>query len=128
MALRFKWDDDSHQIMLYIVEGDWNWRDYHACARASSFSLNYGGENPVHSLIDFSASTRLDFPAGALGHMRTFGRKIHPRFSGRSAVVALPEKIALLLDLDENRQMETIDGVLTVADSLEEARQILLGS
>jgi hypothetical protein len=104
MSLRFKWYDDAKTVMHYIIEGDWNWRDYHACVRASLFSMHHH-PHPVDSLIDLRGSTRPRLPAGFAAHVRTFGKKLAPALSGRAIVIGLPAPDELALQPDADRTL-----------------------
>lgn len=124
MPFRFKWMDDSHQVMSYIVEGDWNWKDYHHAVRASTFSMNYT-ENPVDSLIDLRGSTRTKLPSGLLGHVRSFGRKNHARLTGRALVIGMPAEGIAELQLLDDHTLPTTDGFVKFVDSETEMNAVL---
>jgi hypothetical protein len=109
MSLRFKWYDSTKTAMHYIIEGDWNWRDFHACVRASLFSM-HNHPHPVDSLIDLRGSTRPQLPAGFAAHVRTFGKKLAPALSGRAIVIGLPEPDELALQPDAYRTLLNQDG------------------
>src|SRR5262245_29705860 len=89
MAVRFVWDNPEKTIIRYIVEGDWNWKLFHACVRISLFAM-HNHSQPVHTLVDLRGSTRPQMPAGLAAHARTFGKKLAPAISGRAAVIGLP--------------------------------------
>ena len=89
MPFRFEWRDQSQRAMCYVAEGDWNWKDYHQAVRASAFTL-MSAEQSVDSVIDLRGSTRNNLPAGALAHVRSFGRITQARLSGRAAVIGIP--------------------------------------
>lgn len=124
MAFRFEWMDDRKQAMRYIVEGDWNWKDYHHAVRASTFSM-HGVEHPIHSVIDLRGSTRPTLPSGLLGHVRSFGKKNHQMLSGRAIVIGMPSDGLDTLPLNENMTLPTTDGFVRFVTSQEELEQIL---
>ena len=105
MPFRFQWRDQTQRAICYIVEGDWNWKDYHQAVRASAFTVMQA-EQPVDSVIDLRGSTRATLPAGAAAHLRSFGRVTQARLTGRAAVIGLPA-----VEVEGLR-----DGVLRTAD------------
>lgn len=107
MPFRFQWRDETKRAICYIVDGDWNWRDYHQAVRAAAFTLMQA-EHPVDSVIDLRGSTREALPAGAAAHLRSFARVTQARLTGRAAVIGMP-----------NVEVEGMtDGVLRAADGL----------
>ena len=93
MPFQFEWKDESRRAMLYLAEGDWNWKDYHHAVRASAFTLT-AVDHPVDSVIDLRGGTRISLPAGASAHLRTFGRVTQVRLTGRAAVIGLSDSEA----------------------------------
>ena len=124
MAFRFKWMDDRKQAMLYIVEGDWNWKDYHHVIRASTFSM-HGVEHPIHSVIDLRGSTRATLPSGLLGHVRSFGKKNHHMLSGRAIVIGMPQEGLDTLQLGDDKTLPTNDGFVCFVTSQDELERVL---
>lgn len=90
MGFTYDWDDDAQTILRYTAEPEWNWNDYHKTVRAASFSL-YNLDHTVDVVIDLRQTRRL--PAGAVAHVRTFGKRLHPNLSGRVVVIGLDEAI-----------------------------------
>lgn len=129
MGLRFEWYNDEKTIMHYIIEGDWNWRDYHAGARASIFSM-HRLQHPVHMLIDLRGSTRPKMPSGAAAHVRSFGKKLTPALSGIAIVIGFPDEGKAALVLDEDGTLPTDDGRVYFVESDEAALDLIqsLGS
>jgi len=109
MGLRFAWYDEAKTVMCYRVEGDWNWRDFHACVRASLFTL-HNHPHSVDTLIDLRGSTRPRMPAGLAAHARTFGKKHTPVLSGRAVVIGLPRPDEAALNLSADRTLLNQDG------------------
>lgn len=110
--------------MRYIVEGDWNWHDYHRAVRVSLFAM-INHPRTVHSLIDLRASGRAALPAGFGAHARTFGKRGTPALSGKAVVLGvrleqLPPSI-----LDADGTLATPDGRVYFAQSEDEARALL---
>lgn len=124
MPMRFAWYDDDKTIMHYIIEGDWNWRDYHAGVRASIFSM-HRHPHQVHALIDLRGSTRPALPSGAAAHMRSFGKRLAPALSGVAVVLGLPAGAHDALVLDEAGTLPTTDGRVYFVDSEDEALALL---
>lgn len=116
MGFEFHWYDEAQTVMCYAAEGDWNWRDYHACARASVFSM-HKHPHPVHVLIDLRGSTRDRLPGGLLPHVRTFGKKLAPAQSGRAIVIGLTQEAEAKIGVDEQRQLVTPDGFVQFVDT-----------
>lgn len=108
MPFRFEWRDQTKRAMCYIAEGDWNWKDYHQAVRASAFTL-MSAEQHVDSVIDLRGSTRIDLPAGAAAHLRSFGKKTQARLSGRAAVIGMP---AVEVEGLRDGMLATTDGLV----------------
>ena len=124
MGFEFAWDDDSHKTMRYSAEGDWNWKDYHLCVRQSMFSL-HGSPHDVDSIIDLRGSTRETMPSGLPAHVRTFGKKLHERFSGRAVVIGMPADAVASLDVDDSGILSFPGGEIHFVDSDEEAQAVI---
>lgn len=124
MAFQYEWRDENKRAMVYIVEGDWNWKDYHHVVRVSTFSMT-GIEHPVDSVVDLRDSTRPTLPAGLLGHVRSFGRKKHPKLTGRALVIGLPPEGIKILQLLDNNTLPTSDGYVKFVDTLEDLNTVL---
>ena len=95
MPFRYAWYDDRHTLMCLIAEGDWNWRDYHHAARASSFTVQQSASQPrqpdrVHLLVDLRQSTRTGLPGGSNAHLRTAGKPWTPALSGHVLWLGVP--------------------------------------
>lgn len=86
MGVEFRWDDDAKTLLRYVALGAWNWTDFHRAVRVATFALYNAGET-VDVVFDLRGGHRL--PAGAVGHLRTVGKKVHPRLSGRAAIIGL---------------------------------------
>ena len=124
MPFQFEWKDESRRAMLYIAEGDWNWKDYHHAVRASAFTLT-AVDHPVDSVIDLRGGSRISLPAGASAHLRSFGRVTQVRLTGRAAVIGLPDAEADRLQLGPDRTLPTSDGFVKFVESDEELQQLL---
>lgn len=124
MPFRFAWYDDEKTVMQLIAEGDWNWRDYHAAARASSFSMHQH-PHPVSTLVDLRGSTRETLPAGLAAHTSSFGKKITPALNGYAVVLGMPREDWAALPLNEDGTLSTRDGRVYYAADEAEARAIL---
>ncbi len=124
MPVHFQWHNESKRAMRYIAVGDWNWRDYHQAARASAFSLSAVDE-PVDSVIDLRSSRATGLPAGGAAHVRSFGKVIGARLTGRAAVIGLPAGEADRLGLSSARTLPTSDGFVKFVDSDAELEQLL---
>jgi hypothetical protein len=124
MPFRFEWMDETQRVMVYIVEGDWNWKTYHHAVRASIFSMTVG-DDPIDSMIDLRGSTRPNLPSGLLGHVRSFGRKNQPRLTGRAVVIGMPAEGIEILKLREDNTLPTTDGFVKFVASQEELEEVL---
>ena len=124
MPVRFEWRDSAKRAMCYIAEGDWDWKDYHQAVRASAFSLA-GLKHAVDSVVDLRGSGRVDLPAGAAAHARSFGRRTQANLSGRAAVIGLPAGAGKGLGLGADRTLETADGLVKFVESEDELNQLL---
>ncbi|MCB9460734.1 MAG: hypothetical protein H6670_13875 [Anaerolineaceae bacterium] len=109
MPFHFEWRDEEKTVMQLIVQGDWNWRDYHHAARACTFSM-LRLPQPVHMLIDLRGSTRARMPSGASTHVRSFGKIQTPAMSGKAVVLGFPESELDSLHLHDGNFIPTGDG------------------
>lgn len=125
MGFRFEWRGESKRVMAYVVEGDWNWKDYHHAVRASTFSM-HGIDHDIDSLIDLRGSTRPTLPAGLLGHVRSFGKKNHHRLTGRAIVIGMPDEGIEILQLREDNTLPTSDGFVKFVTTDEELETVLM--
>lgn len=124
MPFRFEWMTEAKRAMVYIVEGDWNWKTYHHAVRASTFSMT-GADDPIDSIIDLRGSTRPSLPSGLLGHVRSFGRKHQHRLTGRAVVIGMPVDGIATLQLRDDNTLPTTDGFVKFVDSEEELEAVL---
>lgn len=91
MGVDFRWDDDAQTVMRVLAEGTWNWNDFHKTMRRATFWFD-ATKHPVEMVIDLRGSTKL--PAGALAHIRSLGKRIHPRGRDRVVIIGLDEAVA----------------------------------
>lgn len=124
MPFRFAWKDDSRRVMCYIAEGDWNWRDYHHAARASTFTLS-AVDHPVDCLIDLRASSRVKLPAGMSAHARSFNRATQACLTGRALVIGIQPSELAELQLDANNVLMTDDGIIKFVSDEGEMERVL---
>lgn len=124
MPFTFAWNDDTKTAMRYRAQGDWNWKDYHTCVRASLFSL-HGHDQQVDSIIDLTGSTRTTMPSGLPAHIRTFGKKGHPNLSGRAVVLGMPQAGFDILNMSVDETIATSDGVIRFVESEDVLRALL---
>ena len=124
MPFRFEWRDESKRVICYIAEGDWNWKDYHHAARASTFTLS-AVDHPVDCCIDLRGSTRRTMPAGLVAHVRSFGKKLQFCLTGRALVIGMPRQGLDILQLGEHQELSTSDGIAKFVDNDEELEMIL---
>lgn len=95
MAVGYTWEDrETKRVLRYIAEDPWNWKDYHKAVQISRFAL-HGLTHDIDVIVDLSRSSRL--PAGALAHVRTFGRRITPAMTGRALVIGMDEALVTVL-------------------------------
>jgi hypothetical protein len=124
IKMRYEWFDEAQTALRYIMEDDWNWRDYHAGVRASLFSI-MNHPQPVDSVIDLRQHTRPKMPAGLPAHMSTFGKKLTKALSGNAVVIGLSDADRLSLPLNPDDTLSTTDGAVYFAANDEEAQSIL---
>jgi len=128
LKFRFQWYNENQTILQLIPLENWNWRDYHAGARAAAFSIATATQ-PVHTLIDLRESTRSRMPSGLYTHMRSFGRKISENLSGIAVIIDLPpEDYDILLNddhINSDDTFTTTDGILHFAKDEETLCHIL---
>lgn len=109
MGVRFECYNAEKTVMRYIIEGDWNWKQFHTCVRISLFTL-HNQPPPVDTLIDLRGSTRLRLPAGFAAHVRAFGKKLSPVLSGRAVVIGLPRADEDTLNTGPERTLTNLSG------------------
>jgi hypothetical protein len=122
--MRYEWYDADKTAVRYIMEADWNWRDYHAGVRASLFSM-MNHPHLVDSVIDLREHSRPKMPAGLSAHMSSFGKKISKALSGNAVVIGLADADRLSLPLNPDGTLSTSDGAVYFAADDDEARAIL---
>ena len=124
IKFRFEWFNEQKTGLHLIAEADWNWRDYHAGARAAAFntiSLNH----PVTMLLDFSQHSRATMPAGVAAHAQTFGKAITPNLDGNAIVIGLTNDDLAKIPREENGTLPTKDGTVYFVDDVDTAREVL---
>ncbi len=124
MPFHFTWYDDEQTVMQLIAEGDWNWRDYHAAARACIFSM-HRHPHKVSILVDLRGSTRETLPAGLPAHVSSFGKVLTPALDGNAVVLGMPRDAWESLPLNDDDTLSTKDGRVYYAADETEARAIL---
>ena len=124
MPFRYEWRDESKRVICYIAEGDWNWKDYHHAARASTFTLS-GVDHAVDCLVDLRGSTRRTLPAGLAAHVRSFGKKLQSCLTGRALVLGMPPLGMASLQLDGENTLLTADGFVRFVESASELEEVL---
>lgn len=123
MGCEFRWYNDDKRIMCYIITGDWNWTDFHRTVRVSLFSI-FGIEHQVDTLVDLRGTSKT--PGGAVAHIRTIGKKQHPKLSGRAVIIGLDaETEAKVLAGNTERVLSFREQTIYFADNEAEALQLL---
>jgi hypothetical protein len=107
MPLKIVWDDEAKTVIRYVAEGVWNWNDLHKHAKLATFGLNTV-QHPVETIFDLSRSIRL--PAGAVGHLRSLGKRDHPNRQPRILIIGVDPAV--------QQQLGAQDGVYRAADQL----------
>ncbi len=107
MSFDFRWDNPEQTVLRYVAEGDWNWNDLHKHLRRSTLWLDTLG-HPVETIIDLREGKKL--PAGAVGQLRSLGKKTHPNNHARTIIMGV--------DAEVQRQLGVIDGVYRGKDRL----------
>jgi len=124
MPFRFVWRDAEQTAMQYIADGLWDWRDYHACARASTFSM-HRHPHPVDAVIDLRGGRRERLPGGATAHVRSFGKRLSPALSGRVIVIGCPASDREALGVTAEGTLPVVDGVAYFVDDDAQADALL---
>jgi hypothetical protein len=91
MSVDFRWDNDEQTVIRFVAEGVWNWNDFHKNVRRATFWFD-SVKHPVETIIDLRGTTKL--PAGAMGHIRSLGKRIHPHGRDRVVIIGLDKSIA----------------------------------
>jgi len=120
MGIHFTWDTQLEDVARYTAHDPWDWKEFHRVVRVSTFSF-YKAKRLVDSIVDFRGTT---LPAGAVGHIRSIGRKQNEFMSGRAVVIGL--------DAATVQQIGAVDGIfrtgeqsIAFADDNDEAYQIM---
>jgi hypothetical protein len=121
MTFGFRWDNDDKTVLRYVAAGAWNWNDLHKHLRRSTLWLDTV-DHLVETIIDLRAGAKL--PAGAVAHLRSLGKRIHPKMQARTIILGVDPAV--------QRQLGAVDGVyqtsvqlIRFASSDEEAAAIL---
>lgn len=122
MPFVYRWFNDEKTAVVLAAEGDWNWQDYHRVARVAAMNT-LSLKHAVDTVVDLRGSTRARFPAGPLGHVRTFGKPISPALTGRAVVIGLPD--AIRAEIAPDGELETPHGVVVFVATDDEIKQIL---
>lgn len=107
MAFKLAWDNDEKTVLRYVAEGVWNWNDLHKHARLATFALD-NAPQPVETILDLSRSART--PSGAVGHLRSLGKRDHPKRQPRLLVIGL--------DHATQEALGAVDGVYRAAGQM----------
>jgi|SRR5690606_450614 len=100
MPFDFRWDNDDKTIMRYVASGAWNWNEFHKNMRRSTLWFDQVS-HPVDVIVDLRGGNKL--PAGAIGHLRSLGTKIHANSTGRAVILGV--------DAETQRKLGAVDGV-----------------
>ena len=122
LKFRFEWYNVEKTVMKLIALEDWKWKDYHAAARACTFSMMQL-KHTVDMLIDLRQSAT--FPKGMAAHGVTFGKKLTPNLSGQVVVLGLPEEQRQALPLNADGTFSATDGLVYFADDEAHANTLL---
>ena len=85
----------------------------------------HGIEHPIDSVVDLRGSTRPALPSGLLGHVRSFGKKNHPKLTGRAIVIGMPDEGITILQLREDMTLPTTDGFVKFVETQADLEQVL---
>lgn len=121
MAIDFQWDNDAQTVIRMTVAGAWNWNDFHKNLRRMTFWMD-SVQHGVELVIDLRGSHKL--PAGALGHIRSLGKKIHPNGRDRVILIGLDASIAQPLG-GETGSYRDGDRLICFVQTDDEARAVL---
>ncbi len=91
MPVEFRWDNEEQTVIRFVATGLWNWNDFHKAMRRATFWLD-SVSHSVETIIDLRAGVKL--PAGALGHVRSLGKRIHPNGTDRAVLIGLEGSVA----------------------------------
>ncbi len=120
MPIQVVWDNESKTVIRFDFSKQWDWEEFWTAVRQSDTMMT-AMPYRVDLIANFEGSASP--PLGALGQ---FKRAIQEMAPSRSIVLIVPG--SLLIDLLTSTFMRiypTLGRNLTVASSVEEARQIL---
>ena len=124
MGITYAWEDENRKTVLrYTAEGDWNWNDYHKAVRMSLFMLHNLGHD-VDVIIDLSGTGKI--PAGAVAHVRSFGKRLNLHMTGNAVVIGMDATVekSLLAGRDE-RVLRVGEQAIYFVDDNESAQAII---
>jgi hypothetical protein len=76
MPINAQWDNQSHTIIRYHVQGSWELEEY-SRANFHTWTMIDSVEHPVHVIVDFTNAN--GFPKNLLSFASTTNSQIHPR-------------------------------------------------
>jgi hypothetical protein len=91
MPIEFDWENDDQTVLRLVAIDPWNWNDFHKNMRLATFWLDTV-DHPVELIVDLRRSETL--PAGALGHIRSLGKPLHPNMRSRLVMIGLDASVA----------------------------------
>lgn len=122
MAVKFNWDDHEKTVLLYTLEAGWNWNDLHKNLARSTLWFDQA-EQPIDRVIDLRGT---QLPGGAVGHLRSLGKKQHRNETERVVIIGVPDSVVQLVTAGHpDREYRTGTRIVRFADTLEEARAII---
>ena len=118
MGVDFDWLDEDKTIMRYVATSPWNWKDYYRAIKISAFRM-HNLDHQVDVILDLRQSEKL--PAGAVGHLRGFGKPPHKVVSGRAVILGVPPEIEQNLTGETGRILNMGSHTIYFADDEKEA-------
>ncbi|MEO8608670.1 MAG: hypothetical protein ABI690_12345 [Chloroflexota bacterium] len=127
MPIQAVWDDESHTIIRYMIEGHWTWDEMNAAVAVSNAWLDVANRK-IDFIHDMSRSEGI--PAGALTQLKRYIGKEHPK-TGHSVVIGPQKSVTNSVArglLDMIQKLYKRDWGFMFAESLDDARMRLAES
>ena len=121
MPIDVRWDNDDKTVIRLVATDSWNWNDFHKRLRQAA-TWFYAVLHPVELVLDLTGTTKM--PAGALGHLRSLGKRIAPQGRDRLLIIGLESGLAQTLGGADGRYSPD-DRLLRFVSTEDEAQAVL---
>jgi hypothetical protein len=121
MPIELRWDNDDKTVIRLVATDSWNWNDFYKTMRQAA-TWFYAVLHPVELVIDLRGTTKM--PAGALGHIRSLGKRIAPPGHDRVLLIGLESGLVQTLGGADGRYSAD-DRLIRFVQTEDEAQAVL---